>query len=182
VLNRTILGEEYEDDDGRRALRSTPGRVPSMMYAHGGMGFHPYQTPGMRPMPYTSFSALPPQYAMYGFGGSISTKHMASLGGRSIPYRNYRPSTDEEEAILKKLEETTKVKALVPPKSPPKVHRGFGASAQRFNQDGSLDVGEFRSKWRCAWCLLSGKFTPTLRRGPMGSKVSVALHYIVYIF
>ena len=86
-----------------------------------------------------------------------------------IPYKNYRPREDEEE-VLKNLEETINLNSLPPAKSPPKRHRGFGASANRFNEDGSLDVGEFRAKWRCAWCLLSGKFTPTLRRGPMGSK------------
>ncbi|KAJ3218343.1 hypothetical protein HK099_005097 [Clydaea vesicula] len=52
----------------------------------------------------------------------------------------------------------------------PRIHRGFGASARVFNNDGSLDVGEFRKNWRCSWCLLSGKFTPTLRKGPLGSK------------
>ncbi|KAI9203395.1 uncharacterized protein BJ171DRAFT_623613, partial [Polychytrium aggregatum] len=54
--------------------------------------------------------------------------------------------------------------------SPPKKHRGFGASANMFNADGSIDVGEFRLVWRCSWCLLSGRYTPTLRKGPLGSK------------
>ncbi|KAJ3123534.1 Snf5- protein 1 [Nowakowskiella sp. JEL0407] len=54
--------------------------------------------------------------------------------------------------------------------SPIKKHRGFGASAVPFNYDGSVDVGEFRQKWRCGWCCLSGAFTPTLRKGPLGSK------------
>lgn len=56
--------------------------------------------------------------------------------------------------------------------SPAKRHRGFGASAKPFNEDGSMEVGEFRKNWRCTWCLLSGKYTPTLRKGPMGGKVS----------
>jgi hypothetical protein len=54
--------------------------------------------------------------------------------------------------------------------SPVKKHRGFGASAQMYNADNSIDVGEFRTHWRCSWCLLSGKYTPTLRRGPLGGK------------
>ncbi|KAJ3410469.1 SWI SNF, matrix associated, actin dependent regulator of chromatin, sub b, member 1 [Chytridiales sp. JEL 0842] len=49
-------------------------------------------------------------------------------------------------------------------------HRGFGASAKVFNFDGSKDVGEFRKNWKCSWCLMSGKFTPTLRRGPLGTR------------
>ncbi|KAJ3051257.1 hypothetical protein HK097_007755 [Rhizophlyctis rosea] len=49
-------------------------------------------------------------------------------------------------------------------------HRGFGASANLFNADGSVDVGEFRRNWRCSWCCLSGKYTPTLRKGPLGPK------------
>lgn len=53
---------------------------------------------------------------------------------------------------------------------PPKKHRGFGASANMFNADGNIDVGEFRQIWRCSWCLLSGRYTPTLRKGPLGSK------------
>ncbi|KAJ3321860.1 SWI/SNF chromatin-remodeling complex subunit [Blyttiomyces sp. JEL0837] len=51
-----------------------------------------------------------------------------------------------------------------------KKHRGFGASANVFNSDGSIDVGEFRRNWNCSWCLMSGKHTPTLRKGPLGSK------------
>ncbi|TPX33070.1 hypothetical protein SmJEL517_g03898 [Synchytrium microbalum] len=54
--------------------------------------------------------------------------------------------------------------------APLKKHRGFGASAQMFNADGSIEVGEFRKNWKCSWCFLSGKFTPTLRKGPLGSK------------
>ncbi|KAI3645914.1 hypothetical protein MP228_008842 [Amoeboaphelidium protococcarum] len=89
-----------------------------------------------------------------------------------VPYRNYKPTPEEEALVLKKMEETIKQNALLGQlgSSPPKGHRGFGASAQKFNADGSLEVGEFRSKWRCSWCLLSGKFTPTLRKGPGGSK------------
>ncbi|KAJ3175363.1 Snf5- protein 1 [Irineochytrium annulatum] len=51
-----------------------------------------------------------------------------------------------------------------------KIHRGFGASANVFNEDDSIDVGEYRRNWKCTWCLMSGKRTPTLRRGPLGSK------------
>ena len=67
--------------------------------------------------------------------------------------------------------------------APPRVHRGFGASATVFNATGHIEVGgmstlfsrrlmcvEFRKNWRCSWCLLSGKFTPTLRKGPLGTK------------
>ena len=110
-----------------------------------------------------------------GVGGMGVAGSMGGVNANKIPYRNYRPSTDEEKEILKKLEETSgsASKLLPAPSSPPKRHRGFGASANKFNEDGQLEVGEFREKWRCSWCLLSGKFTPTLRRGPMGSKVRV---------
>jgi hypothetical protein len=29
---------------------------------------------------------------------------------------------------------------------------------------------EFRKNWKCSWCLMSGRFTPTLRRGPLGTR------------
>ena len=106
-------------------------------------------------------------------GGFGSSKNTMSNFSRAVPYKHYKPSVEEEKEIIKKLEETVGLSQLPAAKSPPKKHRGFGARAQRFNEDGSLDVGEFRSKWRCTWCLLSGKFTPTLRRGPMGSKVNL---------
>ncbi|KAI8835565.1 hypothetical protein BC829DRAFT_61296 [Chytridium lagenaria] len=69
-----------------------------------------------------------------------------------------------EEAVKLALERRPLTKDLG------KKHRGFGASANVYNQDGSIDVGEFRRKWHCSWCLLSGKYTPTLRKGPLGSK------------
>ncbi|KAI8816217.1 uncharacterized protein EV422DRAFT_298851 [Fimicolochytrium jonesii] len=53
---------------------------------------------------------------------------------------------------------------------PPSLHRGFGASARQYNFDGSANVSEFRLKWRCRWCLCSGKYTPALRKGPLGAK------------
>ncbi|KAJ3005019.1 Chromatin structure remodeling complex protein sfh1 [Thoreauomyces humboldtii] len=53
---------------------------------------------------------------------------------------------------------------------PPSTHRGFGASARQYNCDGSASVSEFRLKWRCRWCLCSGKYTPALRKGPLGAK------------
>ncbi|KAI8910719.1 hypothetical protein DFJ77DRAFT_470824 [Powellomyces hirtus] len=53
---------------------------------------------------------------------------------------------------------------------PPTTHRGFGASARQYNCDGSASVSEFRLKWRCRWCLCSGKYTPALRKGPLGAK------------
>jgi hypothetical protein len=100
---------------------------------------------------------------------------MSARGGgdriERLVARANRPPTEEEKEILQKLEVTAGLKTLPPSSSPPKKHRGFGASANKFNQDGSLDLGEFRMKWRCSWCLLGGKFTPVLRRGPMGSKV-----------
>lgn len=100
-----------------------------------------------------------------------------------VPYRTFkpRPTTDEERQILEKLEKTANISKLPESMSPPKNHRGFGASANKFNEDGSVEVGEFRSKWRCTWCLLSGKFTPTLRRGPMGSKVGEACRGVVLV-
>ncbi|KAJ3132800.1 Chromatin structure remodeling complex protein sfh1 [Geranomyces variabilis] len=58
--------------------------------------------------------------------------------------------------------------AASPP--PPSTHRGFGASARQYNCDGSATVSEFRMKWRCRWCLCSGKYTPALRKGPLGAK------------
>ncbi|KAJ3094796.1 hypothetical protein HDU96_001459, partial [Phlyctochytrium bullatum] len=51
-----------------------------------------------------------------------------------------------------------------------KKHRGFGASANVFNKDGSKDVGPYRKAFYCHWCFLSGKYTPTLRKGPTGIK------------
>ncbi|KAJ3222249.1 Snf5- protein 1 [Clydaea vesicula] len=51
-----------------------------------------------------------------------------------------------------------------------KKHRGFGASAKMFNEDCSMDFSESRKNWKCDWCLLSGVFTPTLRKGPLGAK------------
>ncbi|KAI9102538.1 hypothetical protein DFS34DRAFT_397850 [Phlyctochytrium arcticum] len=56
-------------------------------------------------------------------------------------------------------------KAALPP-----AHRGFGASARQYNLDGSASVSEYRRNWRCRWCLCSGKFTPALRKGPLGAK------------
>lgn len=50
------------------------------------------------------------------------------------------------------------------------IHRGFGASAKVFNEEGDFEMSEWRKNWRCSWCLLSGKFTPTLRKGPLGGK------------
>eukprot|EP00834_Sanchytrium_tribonematis_P003189 NODE_116_length_18347_cov_2.280962.p5 type:complete len:364 gc:universal NODE_116_length_18347_cov_2.280962:2557-1466(-) len=52
----------------------------------------------------------------------------------------------------------------------PKHHRGFGASARVFNFDGREQVSEFRQSWKCNWCLLSGIFTPVMRRGPNGPR------------
>jgi hypothetical protein len=119
---------------------------------------------------YSSFSALPPQYTGYNpnmpYRGDPSLKPQI----RKIPYQYFKPNKEEDMEILKKLEETANISTLPTDAKPPKNHRGFGASARVFNEDGSVDVGEFRMKWKCAWCLLSGKFTPTLRRGPMGSK------------
>ena len=86
-----------------------------------------------------------------------------------VPYRNYQPTPEEQREIMRKLGESVNMNLPVS-KSPPKRHRGFGASANRFNEAGELNVGEFRETWRCSWCLLSGKFTPTLRKGPNGSK------------
>lgn len=141
---------------GRRDLRSAAyARAAQLGYSN------PYAATSYGN--YHSFSALPQQYY-----GSYGQQRQSQP--KVIPYRNYRPSDEEQQEVLKKLEETIKLSKFGPAKSPPKVHRGFGASAQRFNADGSLQVGEFREKWRCSWCLLSGKFTPTLRKGPMGSK------------
>jgi hypothetical protein len=128
--------------------------------------------------PFTSFSALPLQYqagvyspASFSFGRQFALQNQQYQMNKAVPYKNYKPSPEEEAVILKKLEETIKLSNLAPQASPPKRHRGFGASANRFNESGMIAVGEFREKWRCSWCLLSGKFTPTLRKGPMGSKV-----------
>ena len=52
-------------------------------------------------------------------------------------------------------------------------HRGFGASARPFNEDGAIEFGDHRKNWRCTWCFLSGRYTPTLRKGPLGSKVPI---------
>ncbi|KAI3661001.1 hypothetical protein MP638_004777 [Amoeboaphelidium occidentale] len=52
----------------------------------------------------------------------------------------------------------------------PETHRGFGASKGQFNIDGSVPVSEERKKWACLWCFLSGKYTPTLRKGPTGAR------------
>ena len=159
---------DSDEETGRRKSRS--GMTASRTATSGIRG-QPYG--GNRILgPYASFSALPLQYQMGLYNPQAMAFGRLQNQSKSIPYRNYKPSPEEEAQILKKLEETINLKNLSPQKSPPKKHRGFGASANRFNEDGSIAVGEFREKWRCSWCLLSGKFTPTLRKGPMGSKVN----------
>lgn len=43
---------------------------------------------------------------------------------------------------------------------------------------------EFKKNWKCSWCSLSGLYTPTLRRGPLGNRVSYIINniyrYILY--
>ena len=124
-------------------------------------------------VPPTGFSLPPTNYIV------SPSKPESTIPPKAVPYRNYKPSKEEELVILKKLEESAGITDLPQSTSPPKNHRGFGASAQKFNSDGTLDVGEFRSKWRCSWCLLSGKFTPTLRKGPMGGKVALQICFHV---
>jgi hypothetical protein len=52
----------------------------------------------------------------------------------------------------------------------PKIHRGFGASGHIFNKDLKANVNEFKKNWKCSWCSLSGLYTPTLRKGPLGNR------------
>lgn len=188
-----IISRQLEDEQdalqqssgsGGRFARATRGsmggRVPPLPY---GRPMVAAQNGAPRPAAaaFSSFSAVPAGFGSFydQFIHPISAQQQQQLlqqarrhqEPKKVPYKRARATVDEEE-VLKKLEETVNMPLakLAPPKEPPKTHRGFGASAQRFNQDGSMHVGEFRLKWRCAWCLLSGKYTPTLRRGPQGTK------------
>ena len=77
---------------------------------------------------------------------------------------------DEVEVDKETLEMLNEADTMVVESKAPKHHRGFGASARVFNLDGNEQVSEFRRNWKCNWCLLSGVFTPTMRRGPNGPR------------
>ncbi|ORX78009.1 SNF5-domain-containing protein [Anaeromyces robustus] len=52
----------------------------------------------------------------------------------------------------------------------PKIHRGFGASGRIYNKDLKANITDFKKNWKCSWCSLSGLYTPTLRKGPLGNR------------
>lgn len=201
VINRNgnFSYENHDDEEdleggGRRGSRSQ--RPPSSRYPS--LPTYPYpslkSTPASQqqtPQRYASTSVPRfgmPQFPSFpGFSPQFSNRmppfvgqQMMNSPAKSVPYKNYRPSSVEEHEIIKKIEQSSTASNQAQ-SSPPKSHRGFGASANRFNNDGTVDVGEFRNLWRCSWCLLSGKFTPTLRRGPMGSKVGGGVLCIQYL-
>lgn len=154
VINRDPSSQDVDDDSRRpRSMRQQQ--------------YQQQQPMNMQTRPqYSSYSAMPAQYA---YPGNYDSQRSQPT---KMPYRNMRPTNEDEEALLRKLEQSAQIPGEKRGSStePPEKHRGFGASAHKFNSDGAMEVGDFRLKWRCGWCLLSGKYTPTLRRGPMGSK------------
>lgn len=164
AMNTIVIPRQLEDDAYDTARQRISNFGSSSSFASSARP----AASNLSNTPYASFSAVPTQYNMNFYDQLIDNNERNQ--DRKIPYRNHDISKEEEQQVLRKLEESAKISALPPATSPPKRHRGFGASANRFNESGSLDLGEFRAKWRCAWCLLSGKFTPTLRKGPMGSR------------
>ncbi|KAJ3117639.1 hypothetical protein HDU96_006069 [Phlyctochytrium bullatum] len=71
---------------------------------------------------------------------------------------------------------TAEVTAAVAAAELKKMHRGFGASANVFNKDGTKAIGPKpvnaaeHQAFCCPWCFIPGKYTPTLRKGPPGIK------------
>eukprot|EP00835_Amoeboradix_gromovi_P002735 NODE_161_length_16629_cov_0.427344.p2 type:complete len:451 gc:universal NODE_161_length_16629_cov_0.427344:5043-3691(-) len=87
---------------------------------------------------------------------------------------------DEIKVDKETLDLLNQADSMVVESKAPKYHRGFGASARVFNIDGTKQVSEFRKSWKCNWCLLSGLFTPTMRKGPHGPRT--LCNVLVYLF
>ena len=93
---------------------------------------------------------------------------------------------DEVQVDKETLDMLNKADEIIVDPKAPKHHRGFGASARVFNLSGNEYVSESRRNWKCNWCLLSGNFTPTQRKGPNGPRtlcnvfaINIGMWYIL---
>lgn len=104
--------------------------------------------------------------------GLNHTAKVSTETSGSAVYNNYLNSPSISTISMNdsdgKPESSTTVSINAPPV--PKIHRGFGASGHIYNKDLKANITDFKKNWKCSWCSLSGLYTPTLRRGPLGHR------------